>query len=72
MRFTTIKKMTEDHYAKYFMDTSQMEKIMHSVLGGADSPISWPIFGDVLPVVSSPSTAPQLAAPRLKIEDASV
>jgi len=65
-------RTTEAHYNKYFESVIRRAKTINAVLGPApDSPIIWPIFGEVLPVVSSPSTAPQLRAPYLNVEDIS-
>jgi len=57
------ESITMKHYAKYFLDPKKRAKIMRTVLGPeADSPI-WPKFGEILPRIASPSTAPRTQSP---------
>lgn len=54
---------TRKHYRKYFLDPKRRANIMRTVLGPElDSPI-WPKFGEILPRLESPPTAPQTPSP---------
>ncbi|QQN62161.1 hypothetical protein JIR23_21445 [Bradyrhizobium diazoefficiens] len=54
---------TWKHYRKYFLDPERRAKIMRTVLGPEPDSPTWPKFGEILPRISSPPTAPQMAFP---------
>lgn len=55
-------RTTEKHYMKYLVDPKKRANVMRTVLGEEpDSPV-WPKFGEILPRIASPSTAPQMNA----------
>ena len=63
---------TRKHYAKYFLDPVKRANLMRTVLGPeADSPI-WPKFGEILPSIAAPSTAPQIRSSRQEPRAASI
>lgn len=58
------EETTRKHYRKYFLDPVKRADLMRTVLGPeADSPI-WPKFGEILPSIAAPSTAPQILSSR--------
>jgi hypothetical protein len=57
------EKITEKHYRKYFMDPEERGTVIRDTMRTEDGSFVWSKFGEILPRIPSPSTAPPSQSP---------